>query len=226
MPTDDALGDPGALPLAGSAALVVDPDEFFRIAFSAVLERRFGAERILEAASFDAALAIMRGERELRLVIFDAATPGLPEPAGLGSLRDADPRLLVVMMANEIDREQVLDTLEAGLHGFLCKSDGLAAITAGLSAVLSGSIHVPVGMAQRPRGQLAPARAVLRENLTGRQLDVLRLLVAGQTNKEIARTLQLGEGTVKAHVAALLRILKVNNRAAAAVTGVRILSAA
>ncbi|GJE01636.1 LuxR C-terminal-related transcriptional regulator [Methylobacterium isbiliense] len=60
--------------------------------------------------------------------------------------------------------------------------------------------------------------------LTPRQRDVLSLLVEGKSNKEIARQLQLGEGTVKVHIAALLRGLGVQNRAAAAVVGARLLA--
>jgi len=78
-----------------------------------------------------------------------------------------------------------------------------------------------------PAPRLRSVEGVTRPDaLTSRQLDVLRLIVEGRTNKEIARTLGLGEGTVKAHVAALLRVLGVQNRSAAAVTGSRILSAA
>jgi DNA-binding NarL/FixJ family response regulator len=60
--------------------------------------------------------------------------------------------------------------------------------------------------------------------LTPRQREVLELIVAGKSNKEIARALNLGEGTVKVHLAALFRNLGVNNRAAAAAAGARLLS--
>jgi DNA-binding NarL/FixJ family response regulator len=59
--------------------------------------------------------------------------------------------------------------------------------------------------------------------LTKRQRDVLQVLVQGLSNKEIARALNLGEGTVKVHVAALFRVLGVTSRSAAAATGVRLL---
>jgi DNA-binding NarL/FixJ family response regulator len=66
----------------------------------------------------------------------------------------------------------------------------------------------------------------LTKSLTARQLDVLKLLVQGFANKEIAKALSLGEGTVKIHVAALFRSLKVQNRSAAAAMGARMLSPA
>ena len=64
------------------------------------------------------------------------------------------------------------------------------------------------------------------DTLTGRQRDVLNLIVQGRSNKEIARILKLGEGTVKVHVAALFAKLGINRRAAAAVAGARLISQA
>jgi len=69
-------------------------------------------------------------------------------------------------------------------------------------------------------------RQIAAHALTPRQQDVLNLIVGGKSNKEIARALKLGEGTVKVHVAALFRNLGVNRRAAAAAAGARLLSGA
>jgi DNA-binding NarL/FixJ family response regulator len=229
--TSETAGTTGGSEAVAAAdapcALVVDGDEFFRIAFAAVLEKRLGFGRVIEATRVDEALAIAASEPDLRLVLVDLACTIPPGPAALGALRDARPDLVVAVMANTVDREQVLATLAAGLHGYVCKGEGLPAVTAALTAMLAGSIHVPAGMAKRdPAPHDTDATPPARGALTHRQLDVLRLLVEGRSNKEIARILGLGEGTVKTHVAALLRVLKVQNRSAAAVTGQRILSAA
>jgi DNA-binding CsgD family transcriptional regulator len=81
------------------------------------------------------------------------------------------------------------------------------------------------------KGAVAPLRAsistrpeAIRDALTGRQRDVLRLIVRGMSNKEIARSLNLAEGTVKIHVAALFAKLRVNRRAAVAIAGSRFLA--
>ena len=212
---------------AGLSALVVDGDEFFRIAFAAVLEKRLGFARVLEATRIEDAHALLAAEPDLRLVLVDLACTVPPGPEALGALRDARPDLVVAVIANTVERDQVLATLAAGLHGYVCKAEGLQSVTAALKAMLAGSIHVPAGMARREAHAAEPeGPAATRGALTHRQLDVLRLLVEGRSNKDIARILGLGEGTVKTHVAALLRVLKVQNRSAAAVTGQRILSAA
>jgi DNA-binding NarL/FixJ family response regulator len=106
-------------------------------------------------------------------------------------------------------------------------------LAAAIKTVRSGSIYVPVSMANLQEGEEKPQGLRLRSApvdpdtdetpLTPRQKDVLELLVTGLSNKEIARALQLGEGTVKVHVAALFRTLGVTSRAGAAAAGFRLL---
>jgi DNA-binding NarL/FixJ family response regulator len=100
-------------------------------------------------------------------------------------------------------------------------------MTQALEAILNGQIYVPSSLAQLPTVPAGAAPPVADDAaalpLTPRQRDVLELIVQGQSNKEIARTLGLGDGTVKIHLAALFRNLGVANRASAAAIGVRLL---
>jgi DNA-binding NarL/FixJ family response regulator len=112
---------------------------------------------------------------------------------------------------------------------------GIDQLTHALRTILDGTIYVPPLLAQAtregPDGAMsqfsgADRRAApdILEKLTPRQRDVLELLVKGKSNKEIARELDLGEGTVKIHLAALFRNLGVRNRATAAVAGAQLLA--
>jgi DNA-binding NarL/FixJ family response regulator len=109
---------------------------------------------------------------------------------------------------------------------------GVDDLTLALASILGGNIYVPPLLAQVSSDELGGttfsgtdrrAAPDVLARLTPRQRDVLELLVKGQSNKEIARTLDLGEGTVKIHLAALFRNLGVRNRATAAVAGAQIL---
>ena len=116
--------------------------------------------------------------------------------------------------------------MESGVHGYIPKGHNLVQLTAALRLVLDGGIYVPPSLAEvEPQIPDSVIRlpelrvfsdATGRGPLTARQLDVLELLVQGKQNKEIATALNLGEGTVKVHVAAIFRYLGVRNRAAAA----------
>jgi DNA-binding NarL/FixJ family response regulator len=130
-------------------------------------------------------------------------------------------------------RNDILLALEAGAHGYIPKGLGAVELAAAIKTVRSGSIYVPVSMADLQEGEEKTQEVRLRSAsvdpdtdetpLTPRQRDVLELLVTGMSNKEIARALQLGEGTVKVHVAALFRTLGVTSRAGAAAAGFRLL---
>jgi DNA-binding NarL/FixJ family response regulator len=123
-------------------------------------------------------------------------------------------------------------TLDAGVHGYVPKTASPAELTAALKLIVDGIIYVPPSMAstsalvlEGPVLSVKPARgAAPPDVLTPRQREVLGLLLKGKSNKEIARTLNLSEGTVKVHMAGLFRALGVNTRAAAAVAGTQLMT--
>jgi len=124
----------------------------------------------------------------------------------------------------------VLLALEAGAHGYVPKSLGAAELAQALQAIRAGTIYVPRLLADITAVAGEPSSPVIRPEvpsgasplgITKRQQDVLELIVRGLSNKEIARELNLGEGTVKVHVAALFRTLGVTSRSAAAAEGAR-----
>ncbi len=96
--------------------------------------------------------------------------------------------------------------------------------------VIDGAVYVPPSVASTAslsvEGQILtsrPPKSSPPDTLTPRQREVLELLMEGKSNKEIARTLSLGEGTVKIHMAALFRAFGVSTRAAAAAAGMQLL---
>lgn len=216
---------------ARRTALISDDDEFFRMALAKILDEKLGYTEVVETASFDEAVARLEHLGQVSLAIFDLSMPGLDSPAALRTIRESfDVARLVVVTASR-KRSDVLMSLEAGAHGFVSKSQGVGELESALRQILDGTVYVPRTLAeletsQEPSGD-GPAPASGREDrlprLTPRQRQVLDKLVDGKSNKEIARELDLGPGTIKVHLAALFRNLGVANRAAAAVAGARLL---
>jgi DNA-binding NarL/FixJ family response regulator len=211
----------------GAIAVVADDDEFFRMAVSALLTRHLGFGRVVETGSLDAALAALAELPGTALALFDLRMPGMVGAASLGAVRECFPLVKTAIVSASTDRGDVLTALAAGSHGYVPKTFGAAELVKALRSILAGNIFVPPFLAEG----LPPAGAVLPTAgepaavaLTRRQRDVLERIVEGRSNKEIARSLDLGEGTVKVHVAALLRALGVANRASAAVAGARVLA--
>lgn len=208
-------------------ALIADDDAFFRIALGALLTRQLGFSTVLEAGSLDDALELLGTRPRISLALFDLSMPGMRQAASLAAVRECAHHVTLAVVSGSSARQDILGALAAGVHGYIPKALGPVELVTALKQVLSGQIFVPAIIAQvsavEPNAVTAvdegPQDAAAR--LTPRQRQVLDVLVEGRSNKEIARILNLGEGTVKIHVAALLRTLKLPNRAAAAAFGAR-----
>ena len=218
--------------MPGKTALIADDDEFFRLALRTLLVTRLDFGQVIETASLDDAVERLSDRSDICLALFDLAMPGMETAASLRAVRECFKDLRIAVVSSSQRRRDVLLALESGVHGYVPKSLGLSELAAALSQILEGVIYVPPSLAELPslseEVQAATSRHPVpqnqvREALTPRQLDVLELLVQGKSNKEIARALKLGEGTVKVHMAALFRSLHVTSRSAAAVQGARIL---
>lgn len=213
--------------------LVADDDEFFRMALRSILQSKLGFTRVIETGSLDEAVERLSEAKEIDLALFDLAMPGMESAASLRAVRECFPALRVAVVSASSRRSDILLALQAGVHGFVPKSLGPQAIINALELIETGGLFVPSMLADISGERELPAMpAQFKEtlaagppgqNLTPRQHDVLQLVVQGLSNKEIARRLGLGEGTVKVHVAALFRTLGVTSRSAAAAVGARVL---
>ena len=212
-------------------ALIADDDEFFRMALATILTSKLKFAEVVQAASLDEGVEKLSARDDISLALFDLAMPGMESPANLRAVRDCFETLRVAVVSSSKNRQDILSALEAGVHGYVPKGLGVADLAHSLQLIVDGVIYVPPSIADLPaQEQPAPSRDVAAAppnaalaTLTPRQRGVLELLVQGKSNKAIARDLDLGEGTVKVHMAALFRSLGVRTRTAAAVAGGRLL---
>ena len=210
----------------GQVALVADDDEFFRMALRGILQNRFGFAEVIETGSLDEAIEHLGRREDVGLALFDLAMPGMEGAGSLRAVREVRPTTLAAIVSGSRRRRDILQALEAGGHGYIPKGFGVAELGQALEMILKGFIYVPALLADisseaaAPAAQ-APAEVPSSSSFTPRQAQVLELIVQGKSNKEIARALDLGEGTVKIHVAALFRNLGVTSRSAAAAIGAR-----
>lgn len=212
-------------------ALIADDDEFFRIALKSILSDRLGIGEVIESGSLDEALEVLGNSDHLDIALFDLAMPGMESSASLGAVRTLFPDTRVVVVSSSRRRDDILTALGTGVHGYIPKGYRVEELTRAIRMIMGGEIYVPPSLAEVSSDVAEPVRteganplSVRGVTLTTRQWDVLRLIVEGRSNKEIARALNLGEGTVKIHLAAVFRNLGVRNRSAAAVSGAALLS--
>jgi DNA-binding NarL/FixJ family response regulator len=219
----------GSTPIGSNqVALVADDDEFFRMALRGILQSRFGFGEVIETGSLDEAIEHLGRREDVTLALFDLAMPGMKGAGNLRAVREVRPTTLTAIVSGSKRRRDILQALEAGGHGYIPKSFGVAELGQALELILKGLIYVPPLLAEISDEPVPPPAQVTGEapqsgSFTPRQTEVLELIVQGKSNKEIARALNLGEGTVKIHVAALFRNLGVSSRSAAAAIGARAL---
>lgn len=200
-------------------ALVADDHELFRSGLRQLLIDSLGAAEVREAETLDQAIEMLTNEGAGDLVLVDLRMPGVNGAEALAALRDGFPEAKIAVVSAWEERAEILAALSAGVNGYIPKSLPSAEIAAALRSILDGRIFVPAAIGKREPGAgigspTATAEAG-QDKLTLRQKEVLNELLKGQASKEIARTLDIAEGTVKIHLAAIYRALGVRTRAEA-----------
>jgi DNA-binding NarL/FixJ family response regulator len=190
--------------------LVIDDHPLILDALTQLLPQLASDIEVRAAAHAGEAIAILDDEPDVALILLDLALPGT---RGLDLLADFMldyPGVPVVVLSATHDDATVNAALAAGARGFIAKTASAVALLEALRQVLDGVV-CRTGAARMPDGdgaRIGPAAL----GLTVRQADVLRLLIQGKPNKLICRDLRLSEGTVKVHVSAILKALRVSTR--------------
>ena len=199
--------------------LIADDHGLVRDGIGRVLEALDESVEVLEAAECAAALACADEHPDLDLVLLDLNMPDMSGLAALERFGDRYPGLPVVVLSAESRQADMQRALQLGAMGYIPKQSTSQVMIEALKRVLAGDIYLPPALSQSGAGHSfgrdAPA-------LTARQRDVLLLLAQGQTNKEIARSLGLAQGTVKMHVASIMNVLEADNRTQAVLAAERL----
>lgn len=196
--------------------LIADDHPMVRDALARTVRELDATAEVLQAGDFEALLQLALDDRAgpPDLALLDLNMPGMNGTTGLRRLRAQRPTLPVVVASGQDDATTIRAVLAAGAAGFIPKSERAEVLLGALRLVLAGGVYVPARSLEAP-ALASPAAALAL--LTPRQRDVLRALSRGQPNKLIARELGLTEGTVKIHIAAILRALQARNRTEAVV---------
>ena len=191
--------------------LVIDDHPLIVDALVQLLAQLDPAVTILSAGDPAEATNVLDNEPEIALVLLDLALPGARGLDFLGDLKLDYPGVPIAVLSATHDSATVLAALGAGAQGFIPKSVTAETLLQAVRYVLDGGVYLPADATVMPSGDgVHIERGAL--GLTARQTDVLKLLVQGKPNKLICRDLTLSEGTVKVHVSAILKALRVRSR--------------
>ncbi|MFH5823748.1 response regulator [Georgenia sp. AZ-5] len=202
--------------------VLADDQQIVRAGVARILGPEDGFEIVAECADGTEVLPAVR-ERRPDLVLMDVRMPTM---GGLEATRllQAEPDPPPVLVLTTFSDDEVLwGAIEAGAAGFVLKDTTAAELIAAARGVAGGAAWFDPAVTPRVlaayRGSVAPAQRQVRrlEALSERELEVLRRMARGATNREIAAALVVSEGTVKSHVGAIFTKLDVRDRAAAIV---------
>jgi DNA-binding NarL/FixJ family response regulator len=203
--------------------LVVDDHTLIREAMHGVLRKLTRDAVVLEASDYAQTMEAVASHPDINLILLDLLLPDRDGFSMLAELRERNPTMSVVVMSAVQDRANVIKALELGAMGYIPKSARHEVMLSALQLVFAGGIYIPPEIlarehlshtAQRPPGAIVSPADL---GLTDRQRDVLALIMQHKNNKSICQILNLAEPTVKNHVTAIFKALKVASRAEAVI---------
>ena len=207
--------------------LVVDDHVLIREALRGVLRELKGdAAVVIEAADSRQAMRQIEQNRDVKLILLDLALPDRDGFEMLSELGVRYPTISVVVLSGYHDRDRVRKALDLGALGFIPKSAQREVMLSAFNLIFAGGVYIPpeiLGRHESATGEQAEPTPLNRRvigselGLTERQIEVLALMMQGKSNKAICRALELAEPTVKIHVSAILKALKVTNRTEAVI---------
>jgi two-component system NarL family response regulator len=206
--------------------LIVDDHALFRKGLELVLAAEPDLEIVGEAS--EGLEAIERAaDLQPDVVLMDVRMPGVGGIEATRRIRNAQPATRVVMLTVSEDEEDLFAAVRAGATGYLLKEVSIDEVANAVRAVARGQALVTPSMASKLLGEFnvlsrrIDAQHGAAPRLTDREVEVLRLVAKGMSNKEIASELVIAENTVKNHVRNILEKLQLKSRMEAAMYAVR-----
>ncbi len=207
--------------------LIADDHELFLKGLEFILTDSLPDAKLIKAKNYTEIFKIIEQDQSFDLILTDLAMPGSQWLEALQKIHHQLPETPIIILSAVFDKEIVQKSIELGAAGYIPKTSSNAVIISAINLVLSGGVYIPKELLQDTLQndfnmlkeiEKLPETDDISEKvkiLTPRQIDVLRLIAKGKSNKQIAFDLGLSEGTVKLHITAILKILNVYNRTGA-----------
>jgi DNA-binding NarL/FixJ family response regulator len=211
--------------VTGVRVLLVDDHDLFRTGLRNLLEER-GVPIAGEAAAGAEAVRLVR-ELAPDVVVMDLHMPGMTGIEAIRQIHSFAPLTRVLVLTISDQDDDVLDAILAGACGYLLKDASVDELIRGIVAAAVGESLVSPAIAGKVLQQVrataisSEAADTIRAELSERELDVLKLIAAGNDNAMIAAQLHISPKTVKNHISNILMKLQIENRIQAAVYAVR-----
>jgi two-component system NarL family response regulator len=189
--------------------MLVDDHYLVRVGLASIIALETDMMVCGEASNGEQAIALFRAQRP-DVTLMDLRLPGMSGSEATLAIRSEFPEARVIVLSVYAGDEEIYNALQSGAMAYLVKSVQREELVLAIRKAVAGQRHIPPEVAARLAERLP------RSQLSVRELEVLRLLVGGKRNREIALVLDITEGTVKLHVSSILGKLGVADRTEAA----------
>jgi len=194
--------------------MVIDDQAIVRQGFVALINTVADMEVIAEGINGQQAIDLYRQHRP-DVTLIDLRMPGVGGVEAITTIRREFPEARLIVLTTYDGDEDIYRSLQAGAKGYLLKDVFFEELEEAIRTVHAGSRRIPPAIAERLAGRMASS------DLTGREMEVLELIVRGQSNKAIGVSLNISEATVKSHINNILSKLGVTDRTQAATTALQ-----
>jgi DNA-binding NarL/FixJ family response regulator len=191
--------------MANLRVMLVDDHYLVRMGLTSVINLEADMTVCAEASTGEQAISLFRSQRP-DVLLMDLRLPGMSGVEATQMIRGEFPDARVIVLSTYVSDEDIYAALQAGAMAYLVKSVSRDELTQAIRKAAAGRRHITPELAARLADRMS------RANLSSRELDVLRLLVGGKRNREIASSLDITEGTVKLHVSSILGKLGATDR--------------
>ncbi|HXW04274.1 MAG TPA: response regulator transcription factor [Vicinamibacterales bacterium] len=185
--------------------MLVDDHYLVRMGLASIIALERDMTICAEASTGEQALTLFRMHRP-DVTLMDLRLPGMTGTQTTQAIRSEFPDARIVMISTYVCDEEIYGALHAGAMAYLVKSVQRDELLGAVRKAAAGQRHIPSEVAARLADRVSGAQLSMRE------LEVLRLLVGGRRNREIASALDISEGTVKIHVSSILGKLGATDR--------------
>ncbi|MEP6643414.1 MAG: response regulator transcription factor [Acidobacteriaceae bacterium] len=197
------------------SVLLVDDHSLVRLGFRRILEDEADMVIVGEAANGEDAVKLAHSLQP-QVMVMDCALPGMSGLQATRKILESSPNILILMLSMHTEETLVRQALDAGARGYILKNANDLELGAAVRRVAAGEIVIDAQLAKSP-----PLKGERANSLTERELEVLQLICAGKSNKEIAVDLKLSANTVAVHRANIMDALGIHKTAELVVYAIR-----
>ena len=217
--------------------LIADDHELFLKGLEFILEQNLQNITITTAQDYTEIFSILEQDKDFDLVITDLAMPGANWLTAINKIHNLLPETPIIIISAVFDKELLQQTLDIGVAGYIPKTANNNLIISAINLVLAGGMYIPHELLYSTKSQTLPTEKQkeyitplknlekitekqtdgTKKALTERQIDIVKCIAEGLSNKQIAYKLNLTEGTIKVHITIILKLLNVKNRTSAVI---------